>query len=236
MENLKNKYRCDCDQSYYLTQYGSAVSAGMRKKEGYYCICCKCGKYASIYKAIGLELTSTTKLNSLWSDLDCRYYTSNQYGFTPKKEGSSNGEIRKEIDYSKTPLNDILYNEANKLVGKIGESTQKAVSVTGESYIQYVNVVGSSRLAILDWIDWIKVYIETAASTFTGKCDDLGHDLTIYWRMKPEISEYKTGKKISDEELKEGIFNGMVYARLLISNRKGVVKFKERNDKWILSK
>lgn len=97
-----------------------------------------------------------------------------------------------------------LYKIANELVGKVGESTNIALSVTGEPYVTFALITKDMNEIEKVWTDWIKAYIFFRNNSTLG-CEDMWHkkDLIIFWCTKPHFLE-EDGKI-------------QVYARILIS-------------------
>ncbi len=116
-------------------------------------------------------------------------------------------------------LADGLYYVANKIVEKVGESTESRLSVTDEEYVEFAMRFTDKSAVMPVWKKWINAYKEFVLHKFKGSLKDLGKPLIVYWRVKPEITEYKTGEKILSNEF-PNIDGGYVfYARLLISNQ-----------------
>ncbi len=110
-------------------------------------------------------------------------------------------------------LTDELYDVANRIVGRVGESTvgkEKRYSVTGEDYVEFAMYFTDKNKVLPIWEKWIKAYKDFAKYTFPSyeyKIYD-GKPLAIYWRALPDVREYDN---------KPGTY--ILYARLLISCR-----------------
>ena len=118
-----------------------------------------------------------------------------------------------------------LYTEANRIVGKVGESTLFAEAINDEPYITIIIKINQSKdnnwcvLVLSIWRKWIKNYIGYAQYMMPKNREVMKDTpMTIYWRIKPELL------KLDD--------NYYIRARLLISQYKsldrtpGVYSFK----------
>jgi len=103
-------------------------------------------------------------------------------------------------------MENILYLTANQIVGRVGKSTDIIKAVTNEEYVEFMHVSTSIEDIINTWIKWIKAYMVVRSYPVNKK-----ETLSIYWRVKPEISKCGKDKK-------------RVYARLLISDMEEICK------------
>jgi hypothetical protein len=114
-------------------------------------------------------------------------------------------------------LTDELYDYTNKTIGKVGNGTKERYSVTGEEYVAFAMRFTNVSIVVPVWEKWINAYREFTLNRFTGTLKDLGKPLIVYWRVKPEITEFKTGKEILSDEFPNIDGGYVLYARLLIS-------------------
>ncbi len=105
-------------------------------------------------------------------------------------------------------LIDKFYYVANKIVGKVGESTEKHYSVTGEDYVEFAMYFTDKNKALPIWEKWIKAYKNFAKYKFPSYEHKIynGYPLAIYWRTLPEIKKHDSKPETY-----------ILYARLLIS-------------------
>ncbi len=107
-------------------------------------------------------------------------------------------------------LLDELYHIANKIVGKVGKSTKKSLSITGEVYVEFAMYFTDKNKVLPIWTEWVNAYKGFAKYKYPSYEHKIynGQPLTIYWRVLPQIRE------ISNEPGKY-----VLRARLLISGR-----------------
>lgn len=102
---------------------------------------------------------------------------------------------------------DVFVKIAERIVGVVGESTDRLHSVTGQEYVEFALKFKEDTDIVLIWTNWILAYKKYAKYVFTGFLLDMEKPLVLYWREKPSI--------LKDKDEEEQAF----YARLLISNK-----------------